>query len=300
LPIWHQCGVLWMAPDGHGYAADTLATLRRPAYAVEVLDRRLAGSRYPHFALDTDGLLMLEPDGGVIMARRSVQALAAELSRKGVRIQHGRVETPSTRGRLEKLQLADGTALAAGQFVFACGPWLPKVLPQLLGERIFPTRQVVMYFGLPAGDQRFGAAHTPAWIDLGAGIYGIPDLESRGLKVGLDTRGLPFDPDTDERVVDRGSIDEARAWVTRRLPALADAPLIESRVCQYENTVSGDFVIDRHPEHDNVWIAGGGSGHGFKHGPAVGEYLAHLMATGEGPEARFAIDGPAAAQRVIF
>jgi glycine/D-amino acid oxidase-like deaminating enzyme len=300
LPLWHPCGVLWMAPDGHAYAAETLATLRGGGYTVEVIDRVGAGSRYPQFGVDAVGLLMLEPDGGAIMARRSVQVLATELSRKGVRLHHGRVEQPSAGGRIPSVRLTDGTVLAADAFEFACGPWLPTTFPELLGRRILATRQVVMYFGTPAGDDRFSAARTPAWIDLGAGIYGIPDLENRGLKVGIDTRGAPFDPDGGERIVDRASIDQARAWLAQRLPRMAEAPLVESRVCQYENTASGDFVIDRHPAHDNVWIAGGGSGHGFKHGPAVGEYLVQLMTAGGRPDARFAIDGPAVDHRVIY
>jgi glycine/D-amino acid oxidase-like deaminating enzyme len=300
VPLWHPCGVLWIAPAGHAYAADTLATLRRGSYAVEELNPEVARSRYPQFDVDSTGLLMLEPDGGAIMARRSVQVLAAELSRTGVRIQHGRVEQPSGRGRLQTVRMSDGTVLAADRFVFACGPWLPKTFPELLGRRIFATRQVVMYFGAPAGDDRFSASHTPAWIDLGAGIYGIPDLEGRGLKVGIDARGAPFDPESDERIVDRESIDQARRWLARRLPRLAAAPIIESRVCQYENTATGDFVIDHHPAHENAWIVGGGSGHGFKHGPAVGEYLVQLMTGGASSDARFAIEGPGVEQRVIF
>jgi glycine/D-amino acid oxidase-like deaminating enzyme len=78
--------------------------------------------------------------------------------------------------------------------------------------------------------------------------------------------------------------------MTRRFPALAHAPLVESRVCEYENTSSGDFLIDRHPTLENVWLVGGGSGHGFKHGPAVGDYVARAL-RGElrTPEPRFSL-----------
>ncbi|HVQ12270.1 MAG TPA: FAD-dependent oxidoreductase, partial [Vicinamibacterales bacterium] len=99
----------------------------------------------------------------------------------------------------------------------------------------------------------------------------------------------PFDPDIGDRTVDDKSVETARAWLRRRFPAMTDAPLVESRVCQYENTASGDFLIDRHPEHENAWIVGGGSGHGFKHGPAVGEYVAGLIAGTTTPEAAFAL-----------
>jgi glycine/D-amino acid oxidase-like deaminating enzyme len=183
----------------------------------------------------------------------------------------------------------DGTEQPGARFVFACGAWLPAVFPELLGQRITPTRQVVVYFGTPPGDDRFTATRMPAWIDFAAGIYGIPDVEHRGVKVGLDTHGARFDPDTGDRTIDRESIETARGWLRRRFPILADAPVVESRVCQYENTSTGDFLIDRHPDHENVWIVGGGSGHGFKHGPAVGEYVTHLMTTNTSPEVRFAL-----------
>ena len=300
LPLWHPCGVLWLAPEGDPYTTDTLTTLRRGQHAVDVLDQEVMRSRYSHLSSDSVGIVALEPDAGVIMARRSVQVLAAELSQKGVAVRTGRALKPAGSARLSTIRLADGTELRGGVFIFACGAWLPAVFHELLGHYITPTRQVVVYFGTPGGDDRFGAGQTPAVIDFASGVYLIPSLENRGVKVGIDTRGPRFEPDGDERIVDRESIGQTRAWLTRRMPALADAPIVESRVCQYENTASGDFVIDRHPDHDNLWIAGGGSGHGFKHGPAVGEYLARLISTGMPPDARFALPAAkASGERVV-
>jgi len=299
LSLWHPCGVLWLAPAGDPYAIDTLSTLQRGDYAVEVLDRAAILSRYSHLRTDGAALFFLEPEGGVIMARRAVLALAAELLRKGVTLRAGRALKPSTPGRVSSVRLSDGTELRGDQFVFACGAWLPAVFPEVLGPSITPTRQVVMYFGTPAGDDRLDGSRTPALIDFASGLYAIPNLENRGVKVGIDTHGPRFDPDAGERIVDQESVAQARAWLSRRLPVLADAPIVESRVCQYENTASGDFLIDRHPHHDNLWVAGGGSGHGFKHGPAVGEYLAHLMTTNTATDRRFALHGSIALGRRV-
>ena len=171
---------------------------------------------------------MLEPEGGVIMARRAVQTLTAELSRKGVLVRRGRAGKPSAPGRVSTLGLMDGTTLPGDVFVFACGAWLPAVFPELLGQRIIPTRQAVVYFGTPPGDERFAAAHTPAWVDFAAGIYGVPDLEGRGLKVGIDTHGTRFDPDAGigastaraSTRLARGCDDDFRAW-QRRLSSKA-------------------------------------------------------------------------------
>jgi glycine/D-amino acid oxidase-like deaminating enzyme len=173
--------------------------------------------------------------------------------------------------------------------VFACGAWLPSLFPAALRGRIRPTRQVVTYFGTPSGDLRFTPARMPAWIDFPSGIYGTPDIDGRGVKVGIDEHGGPIDPDTDDRLPDPPAVARARAWLSHRVPALAHAPVLETRVCAYENTATGDFLIDRHPAHDNVWIVGGGSGHGFKHGPAVGELAARMVLDGEQPDSRFAL-----------
>jgi monomeric sarcosine oxidase len=289
LSLWHPCGVLWLAPDGDAYVADTRATLQRGGYPLELIDNATLRARYPQLNAADVRSAMLEPEGGVVMARRSIQALASELSHAGVLVIRGRALKPAPHGRVSSLQLTDGTTLGGDTFVFACGAWLPAIFPELLGQRIMPTRQVVMFFGTGAGDDRFSATRTPAWIDFVSGIYGIPDLEGRGLKVGIDAHGAPFDPDAGDRIVDATSIETARAWLRRRFPGMGDAPLVESRVCQYENTATGDFLIDRHPDHENVWLVGGGSGHGFKHGPAVGEYVAGLIAGDTAPEGTFAL-----------
>lgn len=289
LPLWHQCGVLWLAPGDHAYTAETLDTLQRAHYPVETLDTHALRSRYPHLQAAEITRALFEPDGGVLMARRSVATLVARFAEKGGVVRRERVVAPQTSGRVISLRLEGGTTISGDTFVFACGAWLPALFPDLLAQRIRPTRQVVMYFGTPAGDDRFSSPRTPAWVDFASGIYGSPDIEGRGLKVGIDTHGLPFNPDENERRIDDDSLARARAWLKQRFPALAGAPLVESRVCQYENTSNGDFLIDRHPGHENVWIVGGGSGHGFKHGPAVGEYVTGLITRNAPAEPRFAL-----------
>jgi glycine/D-amino acid oxidase-like deaminating enzyme len=209
------------------------------------------------------------------MARRAVQAVAAQARSIGVDYQQAQV-TAKTR-------------INADQLVFACGPWLPKIFPELLGEMIHVTKQEVFFFGVPAGDERFGPESMPAWIDFNDLVYGLPNLDGRGVKMAIDAHGPEFDPDAGERVVSEAVLQAARAYLAQRVPLLSDAPVLETRVCQYENTSNGDFLIDRHPEHENVWIVGGGSGHGFKHGPAVGEYVASLIAGTGTPEPRFSL-----------
>jgi glycine/D-amino acid oxidase-like deaminating enzyme len=187
------------------------------------------------------------------------------------------------------LDTSSGGRLEAELYVIACGPWLPRVLPQSVGDRIRATRQEVLYFGVPPGDGRHGVDALPIWIDFGAGLYGIPDFDGNGFKVGIDRHGPAIDPDSIDRLVDEPTVRSTAQWLATRFPALVGAPLVDSRVCQYESSCTGDFVIDRHPAWSNVWIVGGGSGHGFKHGPAVGRYLADRIDDRIPPDPRFAL-----------
>jgi len=232
---------------------------------------------------------ILEPQSGVLVARPAVAAVVEDAVRRGVAYRSAQATNPREAGRVEHITTSQGERIQAGQFVFACGAWLGKIFPDVLGARIFPSRQEVFFFGTPAGETRFAPPALPAWLFQEDLVYGMPDIEGRGLKIAFDEHGERVDPDTQSRIVSPEMTKAVRAYVGRRFPALGDAPIVETRVCQYENTSSGDFLIDRHPEMENVWFAGGGSGHGFKHGPAVGRYLASQLLDGATPEPRFSL-----------
>lgn len=279
-PLFHETGVLWMARDQDSLTTSTLGTLARVGVPHERLTRAQLDLRWPQIDFGTIAWAIYEPGSGVLMARRAVEAVVREAVSAGVQYAAAAAtRVRIDRGRLEAVTTRTGESIGGDTFVFACGPWLPKLFPDLLGDRIFTTRQEVIYVGPPAGDGRFAPPAMPAWIDFGEEMYGIPDLEARGFKISLDRHGPPFDPDSGERVAGE-TFSAVREYLGRRFPALGDAPVVAAEVCQYENTSNGDFLIDRHPELENVWLVGGGSGHGFKHGPAVGEYVARLLTDG--------------------
>jgi monomeric sarcosine oxidase len=289
-PLFHQTGVLWLAQKGDPYPVKTAETLRKLGVPFESLTVAEVRRRHPQIGLEQISWALFEPESGVLIARRAVQAVTREAIRNGVDYLQDAVKPPEGNGSLNEITAASGRRILAGNYVFACGPWLPKIFPDLLADRIQPTRQEVFYFGAPAGSQSFTAPALPIWIDFKDEAYCLPDLEGRGVKIAIDRRGSEFDPDTGDRVVTSEGLAEVRQCLARRLPALKYAPVIEARVCQYENTSNGDFLIDRHPRFDNVWLVGGGSGHGFKHGPVVGEYVAARIAgSNEGIEPRFSL-----------
>lgn len=299
LPIFHPCGVLFFFQKREPYVERTLAVHARLKLPTEELDRAALERRWPQVNWRDITVGLFEPRFGVLMARRAVQTLVRGFVKAGGEYRIAAVKPVETEKVLDAIELSDGSTLSAGQYVFACGPWLPKVFPRLLGQRIFVTRQEVFFFAPPAGDARFGLGAFPGWADFNDGdiYYGMPDLENRGFKIAHDKHGPATDPDRGDRVGSPGALADVRGYLARRFPALANAPLNEERVCQYENSSNGDLLIDWHPAAANVLLVGAGSGHGFKHGPEVGRYASELL-TGKlkAPEPRFSLAAKAERQ----
>lgn len=292
LPILVQCGILFFFPTEEPYVRDSIAAHEQLGLGTEALNQAEMARRFPmiDFAGITVGLY--EPAFGALLARRSVLTLVDRFTKAGGTYAKGFVRPPATSGaRLREIQLSSGERVQADRFVFAAGPWLPKLFPDVIGPRILPTRQEVFYFATPPGDRSFLPGTMPGWADFNGGdiFYGFPDIETRGVKFAHDQHGVQVDPDTQSRRPTDAALAEIVAFRDRRFPALRGAPLIGAEVCQYENSSNGDFLIDLHPQWANVLLLGGGSGHGFKHGPEVGRYAAGRLLGSMKGEARFSL-----------
>ncbi|MEJ2086618.1 MAG: FAD-dependent oxidoreductase, partial [Acidobacteriota bacterium] len=250
-----------------------------------------AGRRYPQIEFAGVDEIYFEPSAGVLLARESCRVVAAEFVNLGGTYRTAAAAPlPALDQTLDELRLIDGTSIRADQFVLACGPWLGSVLPDLLGEAISPTRQEVYYFGTPPSSTAWQPESLPVWVELGQKVvYGFPDNLGRGFKFADDTRGPIVDPNTLQRTPTAELVEAARQYLGKRFPALAQAPLLEARVCQYENSPDGHLILDRHPGAPNLWIAGGGSGHGFKLAPAVGELMARAILEDESINPKFSL-----------
>jgi monomeric sarcosine oxidase len=290
-PLFVRTGVLFVSNDSDSYLQDLLRVIAKNEVPHERLSAEELRIRYPQLHFGNDCWAVYEPESGALLARQAVQAVVEDAVRNGVSYLQSWIERLASVRQLAQIKSSSGDTISAGTFIFACGPWLPKLFPNLLADRIFPTRQEVFFVGAPAGSDLFRPPKMPIWLHHpGPDIpYAIPDIENRGFKIAFDRHGAAFDPDTGSRTVDASSIERLRAYLRTHVPVLADAPIVETRVCQYENTWNGDFLIDRHPEYENVWIAGGGSGHGFKHGPMVGEYVSNRILHNAPAEPRFAM-----------
>jgi len=297
--IFRQTGVLWLSNNTDAYLKSLCGVLEQVGVKREELEADEIAQRWPQLRLPDVTWGVLEPASGLLLARNAVQLLVKELVAGGVNYFPFSAAAPSGSSKLKEIHGSGGETISAGTFVFCCGPWLPKIFAELLGDRIFPTRQEVFFLGAPSGSADFRPPKMPVWLhrthsDL---PYALPDIDGRGFKIAFDRHGERFDPDTGMRVVAELSVDRLREYLRQHVPALERAPILEIRVCQYENTWNGDFLIDRHPELENVWIAGGGSGHGFKHGPALGEYLSQRILHDAPGEPRFSLSGKRTARK---
>jgi glycine/D-amino acid oxidase-like deaminating enzyme len=284
----HRTGVLWMASGRDDtFESGSVKMLRAAKIKFEELSASQLKKRWTQINFEGIQWGIFEPECGYLDARASCAAVVDAFITAGGNYRqiavpaHNLEDSP-----IRSLALSDGSKIKAHSYVFACGPWLGKLFPETVGDLVSPTKQDVFFFGAPAGDDRFSEKHLPVWADhRGRFRYGIPGSGRRGFKIADDTRGPQFDPTSGERVVSPDTLKDIREYIAFRFPALKDAPLVETRVCQYEQTPDSHFIIDRHPANENVWLVGGGSGHGFKHGPALGEMMAELILKDREPEA---------------
>ena len=290
--LYHRTGLLWMFVSDDEYARQSLPLAEEFGLRVDRLKLSDAQRRFPQISFDGVNSVYFEPEAGYLKARQACRLVCDQFRNEGGTFQQAMVRPgPFSGPVLKRLECVDGTDVSADSYVFACGPWLGNVLPRLIGSTVRPTRQEVYYFGTPAGDSSFQPEEFPVWLDYDERLYyGIPAVDQRGFKIADDTRGEPFDPTTGDRTPSPDGIDRARKFIARRFPRLRNAPLLEARVCQYENSPDGHLIVDRHPEVSNVWIAGGGSGHGFKLSPAVGEHLAKCILGETQTEPAFTIE----------
>lgn len=290
-PVLHTTGALWLCGQHDDYVRRSIEPMRAAGLSIDELSHDEAAARFPQFNIADARTIFFERDAGFIAARAACELVRDTFVREGGDYRQSWVRPLGADGAgLARIVLADHTQLSADQYVFACGPWLGQVFPEVVGRRIVPTRQEVFFFGTPAGDTRYDTGELPVWVHVGDRFtYGVPQFERRGIKIADDSPGEIVDPTTMSRVPSEAGLMMARSILAQRFPGLADAPLLEARVCQYEASTDGHFLIDRHPGMENLWLVGGGSGHGFKMGPALGEYVAGLMAGTVAANPRFGL-----------
>jgi glycine/D-amino acid oxidase-like deaminating enzyme len=291
LKLFFRSGALRMAGADGAYESAALPVLQQAGVRFEKLSAADCAKRWPQINFDGVPWSLYEPESGFLAARRACEAvLSAFLKAGGQYRQAGATPGAIAACRMDGINIGQGESLKADTYVFALGPWLGKVF-DFLAPCITSTRQEVFFFGTPAGDARFTEEQLPTWIDGGKRpFFGVPGNHWRGFKIADDTRGPVIDPTSMNRQISEEKLVAARAYLEMRFPTMSGAPLLESRVCQYENSTDHNFILDRHPDAGNVWMVGGGSGNGFKHGPVMGEMVADAVSGVKPAPAEMALD----------
>lgn len=281
--IFINKGVLWLCHEKiTPMVDDSISFARKHEMEYEYISSDNLLKRYPVVNGEDIHHAYLDPFGGYLLSKESCRLVKETFVNEGGTyissfVKYNRIYN----NKLSSVWLTDNTELHGDHFIFACGAWLGSIFPDLLKDIIIPSRQEVYYFNVP--ETRIDSYRDfPVWVDVDGKdfYYGIPSDNGRVFKIGVDKRGETIHPDHDDRLMNQDVFNKARTFISHRFPDLRNAPLIDSRVCAYENSPDGNFIIDQHPDADNILILGGGSGHGFKHGPAIGELISQALCEG--------------------
>jgi sarcosine oxidase len=277
-----ESGVAWFARCEDGWEAESERVLRAAGVPVERMAPEEGARLFPSVTVDDLAFVLYEPEAGVLRAADGVRALVRRAREAGARLVVGDAK-PSL-----PLAVANDRPLEADFVIWACGAWLGKLFPELVPTRV--TFQQLVLFDAPPD------WNGPGWVDFDAAFYGHARVEGVGFKVGPDMDGVEVDPDTRPLEATADGIAIAREYVAHRFPDLAGASVASAPGCHYGLTPDGQFVFAKHPEHHSVWLLGGGSGHGYKHGPALAEHVEAVLGGRAEPEPRFALGARAPAR----
>jgi glycine/D-amino acid oxidase-like deaminating enzyme len=284
--VFHQTGLLLFNYKPTTPELEVAWPLYKKAgLALEKVSLSEAATRWPQ--VSTTGLdhIMYDPQAGYLDARDSCAAvLNLFINEGGTFIQQKVKDENFKSGKATSITLEDGRMLEADNFVFACGPWLVRLFPQLT-KKLKVTRALELFFSPPPGESDLMEHRLPTWMDRDLDgpfrSFGVPGSAYRGFKIGItppENNNVTDRFETYDRVITAEELKLAHGVLAKRFPKMGGRPLIEQRVCQYTMTPDTDYILDKHPEASNLWVMGGDSGHGFKVGPAFGELAANTVA----------------------
>ena len=277
-----ECGALILATEGHCDWEDaTSETFDRVGVPYYRYSQNEIATRFPQFKVDDISYALFEPEAGLLMAHRCVITAIDLFKKSGGIVQRGHVTTNNN----EKPML-DGKPLEADVIIISTGAWAADMFPRTIKPISTIIGINVLYTSTPDGSDLFDMDKMPCWIDHGQGSFGIPSSEGSGVKAAVVIPDK-IDLDNDERLIKQQSITRTRSYIQRRLPLLENEKIVDSKFNQVILTPDTHFVVDWHPEHDNVLFAGGCSGHLFKHGPVFGEFVAGVAMRDYGTADRF-------------
>ena len=227
IPLYHKTGLLWMFVGEDDYAKLSIPVIEEFGLKVDQLSNGDAKERYPQVNFDDVQSIYIEQEAGYLKAREACRVVCQKFQEAGGTYQQLAVKPGfNDRGEIEHLNLSNGEKLVADEYVFACGPWLPELFPDVIGSGISISRQEVYYFGTPAGVESFDAGKFPAWLNFDEPLhYGVPAVDRRGFKICNDSRGESMHPTHDSRVPSGEGIEKARQFLGQPVPSTERCPV---------------------------------------------------------------------------
>jgi sarcosine oxidase len=275
-----ECPCLSIGPPEGEVVTGVLAAAREHGLAVDRLLPADLRTRFPQVQFDDQYLGVLERDAGFLYVEDCVLAHLDAARALGAMIQP---EEPVTAWEARDGGVTVTTTrdtYRAGRLVLTAGPWAGRLLGDR-GRRLRVMRQAILWFGT-ATEAEFRRDRFPIFLAEvpGGPFYGLPAIDGRGVKVARHYGAPEVDsPDEVKRAVRPADERPVRKFLATHIPDAA-GPLRYAQTCTYTLTPDRHFLIDLHPDHSNVAVAGGFSGHGFKFSSVVGEILADLVDTG--------------------
>jgi glycine/D-amino acid oxidase-like deaminating enzyme len=279
-PVFHEDGLLVLsrAPmEEGGFEHDSWRVLRRQGHTPERIDASTLARRFPAWSTGAFADGYFNRRAGWVESTAVVERLLELAREAGVTLlEEGFASLEITGLRASGVVTTADTHLDADAVVVCAGAWTPSLLPWL-SDRLRAVAQPVLRFR-PGDPEPFRPEVFPPWAaDIaGSGWYGFPVSADGSVKIGHHGKGTTVSPDA-RGDVPESHVERARAFLREALPELADAPVVERRVCLYCDSVDGDFLIDRDPQREGLVVAAGGSGHAFKFAPLLGPIIADAL-----------------------
>ena len=279
--LYDECGMLWLvSQDDSSYIQKSKKHIESVGHSIQEISKSDAQKKYPIINFDDINEVYFEKKAGALMASRCCKNIVRKFKEEGGSVFLGEVIVDESKLKTNAISF-DGKRIDADKYIVACGPWNRKLLPKMLEDVTYISRQEVYYFSIPNDSvSKYNSKAMPCWLDLNSenpSYYGIPFHLNKGFKISYDERSTQFDPDSSERIPIPELVERTKSYLHKRFPHLKNQPISETRVCQYENSMDGNFIINYHEDNDNVLVLSGSSGHGFKLGPGLGELVKDVL-----------------------
>ena len=280
--LYNENGMLWLvSQNDSSYVTNSSKHIQNCGHTLEEISIEKAKNIYPNINFEDINQVFFEKKAGTLMASRCCKNVVREYQKNGGKIKIGEVKIDEENLNTKNSISFNGKTIDADKYIIACGPWNRILLPNMLQKLTYISRQEVYYFSVPNNQAKsFNLNSMPCWLDLNEdnpSYYGIPFHLNKGFKIAYDERTTLFDPDESDRIPLPELVDRTKSYLYHRFPKLKGLPITEARVCQYENSLDGNFIINHHENNNNVLVLSGSSGHGFKMGPGLGELVRNIV-----------------------